>query len=75
MVSVEDKSSNDFSQQSSDFVDWFSSAQGTRLSDKIQLSDLRGRGAGRGASMYKRSQFGALFTYLSYSCCGRPERG
>ncbi|RMZ82572.1 hypothetical protein DV738_g1534, partial [Chaetothyriales sp. CBS 135597] len=40
--------SDDFATRSREFVDWFRNAPGTRLSAKIELADLRHRGAGRG---------------------------
>ncbi|RMD44485.1 hypothetical protein DV735_g654, partial [Chaetothyriales sp. CBS 134920] len=40
--------SDDFVTRSREFVDWFRNAPGTRLSAKIELADLRHRGAGRG---------------------------
>ncbi|OCT54049.1 Ribosomal N-lysine methyltransferase 4 [Cladophialophora carrionii] len=39
----------EFSQATADFVEWFKSANGTRLSSKVQLKDLRNGNAGRGA--------------------------
>jgi hypothetical protein len=37
-----------FAGRSSSFIDWFRSATGTRLNPKIELADLRCRGAGQG---------------------------
>ncbi len=39
----------DYNQASAQFVEWFQSAGGTRLSSKVQLRDLRTEDAGRGA--------------------------
>ncbi|EXJ70595.1 uncharacterized protein A1O5_06665 [Cladophialophora psammophila CBS 110553] len=39
----------DFDQATARFVEWFTAADGTRLSPKVQLKDLRSEGAGRGA--------------------------
>lgn len=39
----------EYNQASAQFVEWFQSADGTRLSSKVQLRDLRGDQAGRGA--------------------------
>jgi SET domain-containing protein 6 len=36
-----------FEQDSATFLDWFRSSNGTRVSDKIQVADLRVQGAGR----------------------------
>lgn len=41
----------DFDQASTQFVEWFTAADGTRLNAKIQLQDLSAEGAGRGAGM------------------------
>lgn len=41
-----------FSQKSAAFVSWFQNAPGTRLSSKIELSDLRSRNAGRGVGNF-----------------------
>lgn len=41
-------SDDNFSQRTANFLEWFTSAEGTRLSDKIQLVDLREQHAGRG---------------------------
>ncbi|RMZ81583.1 hypothetical protein DV737_g2516, partial [Chaetothyriales sp. CBS 132003] len=46
--SDEPTDSADFARRSQEFVDWFRNAPGTRLSPKIELADLRHRGAGRG---------------------------
>ncbi|RMZ92230.1 hypothetical protein DV736_g554, partial [Chaetothyriales sp. CBS 134916] len=40
--------SDDFVRRSQEFVHWFRNAPGTRLSAKIELADLRHKGAGRG---------------------------
>ena len=42
---------SDFNQTSSEFVEWFTTAHGTRLNPKVQLKDLRDQNAGRGAGM------------------------
>ncbi|OQV02867.1 hypothetical protein CLAIMM_07991 isoform 2 [Cladophialophora immunda] len=39
----------DFDQATARFVEWFAAADGTRLSPKVQLKDLRSESAGRGA--------------------------
>ncbi|KPI37297.1 Ribosomal lysine N-methyltransferase 4 [Cyphellophora attinorum] len=39
---------DDFAARSGRFVEWFKSIEGTSLSDKISLVDLRSEGAGRG---------------------------
>ncbi|OAL34382.1 hypothetical protein AYO20_06435 [Fonsecaea nubica] len=39
----------DFDQATAHFVEWFTAAEGTRLSPKVQLKDLRTENAGRGA--------------------------
>jgi hypothetical protein len=41
----------DFAEATAEFVKWFDLADGTRLSSKVQLQDLRSENAGRGASM------------------------
>ena len=41
----------DFNQATAEFVKWFESAGGTRLSSKVQLTDLRSDNEGRGAGM------------------------
>ncbi|KIX97008.1 uncharacterized protein Z520_07122 [Fonsecaea multimorphosa CBS 102226] len=40
---------SDFDQATARFVEWFTAADGTRLSSKIRLKDLRSENAGRGA--------------------------
>jgi len=45
------KGSDEFTPRSSAFVKWFASAQNARLSPKVDLADLRSRGAGRGVGM------------------------
>lgn len=45
-------SSLHFDQTSAQFVEWFTAADGTRLSPKVQLRDLRSENAGRGAGMF-----------------------
>ncbi len=40
-----------FDQTTASFVEWFTSADGTRLSSKIELKDLREENAGRGLGM------------------------
>jgi N-lysine methyltransferase SETD6 len=41
----------DFTQKSAEFLQWFNASPGTRLSQKIQLADLRSRSAGRGVGL------------------------
>ncbi|KIW72971.1 hypothetical protein PV04_01127 [Phialophora macrospora] len=40
---------DEFAPATTEFVKWFTSADGTRLSSKVQLKDLRSANAGRGA--------------------------
>ncbi|EXJ79606.1 hypothetical protein A1O3_07885 [Capronia epimyces CBS 606.96] len=40
---------SDFDQTSAQFIKWFTEADGTRWSSKVQLQDLRNENAGRGA--------------------------
>lgn len=43
--------STHFQKLSADFLKWFESTPGTRMSPKITLADLRSRDAGRGVGM------------------------
>jgi N-lysine methyltransferase SETD6 len=47
--SSEATSSDDFSQRSAEFLQWFQNSPHTRLNAKVRLADLRHRQAGRGA--------------------------
>ena len=50
---ADESNGDDFVKRSQAFVEWFRNAEGTRLSDKIQLADLRHRGAGRGVGTFR----------------------
>jgi len=43
---------DDFQQKSAGFVDWLRHIPNASISDKIALTDLRARGAGRGVGVY-----------------------
>ena len=60
--------SDDFAQRSKEFVEWFRNAEGTRLSDKIELADLRHKGAGRGVGK-SFDDPGVLSTLLTLPSC------
>jgi hypothetical protein len=57
--------SADFQLRSSNFLKWFKSNPGTRLSMKITLADLRSRNAGRGLCEYRE---GLLFAPYHLTC-------
>ena len=43
---------DDFNQKSTDFMSWLGGLEGVTISPKIQLADLRERGAGRGVGKF-----------------------
>jgi hypothetical protein len=49
-----DNGNLDFDQITATFLDWFTKAEGTRLSPKVQLKDLRSISAGRGAGKFHK---------------------
>lgn len=53
--------SSDFDQTTARFLAWFTSADGTRISPKVQLNDLRAQNAGRGAGKLVHTKFVAFF--------------
>jgi hypothetical protein len=55
-----------FNQNSTNFLDWFAAAKGSRLSHKFELQDLHHQQAGRGAGIPSYSPFCALPTK---QCC------
>ena len=64
-----DAASDDFADRSSAFLKWFARSNGTRLSTKVQLADLRFRGAGRGAGVDCRASevTACLQVFVSFS--------
>lgn len=54
-----------FQKRSSDFLSWFTTRSGTRLSTKITLADLRYRGAGRGVRKHSRTSFTPRLSLMS----------
>ena len=54
----------DFDRTSTEFIEWFSASDGTRLNPKVQLRDLRDQNAGRAAGMFSDSLQSHLLTVL-----------
>jgi hypothetical protein len=48
--------SDRFQHNSSAFLQWFTTTNGTRLNPKLELADLRDSGAGRGVGKYLSSE-------------------
>ena len=46
------KDNDDFHHKTATFLDWFKQLKGAYLSPKIEVTDLRDHGAGRGIGMY-----------------------
>lgn len=61
--------STHFQQLSTDFLKWFESTPGTRVSPKITLADLRSRNAGRGVGMLTERLLGKSFSLTIYLSC------